>query len=64
MMHEMIAALDAADADDSVRAIIVTGEGEASALAPTWRKAEIPDYDAQGRSEEESALPPGTAAAF
>ena len=27
MMHEMIAALDAADADDSVRAIIVTGEG-------------------------------------
>ncbi len=27
MMHEMIAALDAADADDAVRAIIVTGAG-------------------------------------
>ncbi len=28
MMHEIIAAFDAADADDNVRAIIVTGEGE------------------------------------
>ncbi len=27
MMHEMIAAFDAADADDAVRAVIVTGEG-------------------------------------
>jgi len=27
MMHEMIAALDAADADDAVRAVIVTGAG-------------------------------------
>lgn len=29
MMHEMIAALDLADADDDVRAVIVTGEGRA-----------------------------------
>lgn len=28
MMHEMIAAFDAADADDDVRAVIVTGEGD------------------------------------
>lgn len=29
MMHELIAAFDAADADDGVRAVIVTGEGRA-----------------------------------
>ncbi len=29
MMHEMIAAFDVTDADDSVRAVIVTGEGRA-----------------------------------
>ena len=28
MMHEMVDALDNADADDTVRAIIVTGSGE------------------------------------
>ena len=28
MMHEMVDALDHADADDTVRAIIVTGSGE------------------------------------
>ncbi|MEA2426222.1 MAG: hypothetical protein QOH13_2632, partial [Thermoleophilaceae bacterium] len=27
MMHELIAAFDASDADDDVRAVIVTGEG-------------------------------------
>ena len=66
MMHEMIAALDAADADDSVRAIIVTGEGRGGfcAGADLEKGGDTFDYDAQGRSEEESALPPGTAAAF
>ena len=29
MMHELIAAFDAVDADDAVRAVIVTGEGKA-----------------------------------
>jgi enoyl-CoA hydratase/carnithine racemase len=29
MMHEMIAAFDLADADDDVRAVIVTGSGRA-----------------------------------
>ena len=59
MMHEMIAALDAADADDNVRAIIVTGEGRGfCAGADLERGGETFDYDAQGRSEEKSALPP------
>ncbi|MGB0407474.1 MAG: enoyl-CoA hydratase-related protein, partial [Pseudomonadales bacterium] len=59
MMHEMIAALDAADADDSVRAIIVTGEGRGFCAGADLEKGgDTFDYDAQGRSEEESALPP------
>ena len=58
MMHEMIAALDAADADDSVRAIIVTGEGRGFCAGADLEKGgDTSDYDAQGRSEEESALP-------
>ena len=32
MMHEMIAAFDETDANDDVRAVIVTGEGRASAV--------------------------------
>ncbi len=35
MMNEMIEAFDLADADDAVRAVIVTGAGRASAPAPT-----------------------------
>jgi hypothetical protein len=36
MLRELVAAFDAADADDDVRAVIVTGAGP-SAPAPTWR---------------------------
>ena len=58
MMHEMITALDAADADDGVRAI-VTGEGRGFCAGADLEKGgDTFDYDAQGRSEEESALPP------
>ena len=60
MMHEMIAALDAADADDSVRAIIVTGEGRGFCAGADLEKGgDTFDYDAQGRSEERAPCPPG-----
>ncbi|MDA0956049.1 MAG: enoyl-CoA hydratase-related protein, partial [Proteobacteria bacterium] len=53
MMHEMIAALDAADADDNVRAIVVTGEGRGFCAGADLEKGgETFDYDAQGRSED------------
>ena len=58
MMHEMIAALDAADADDSVRAIIVTGEGRGFCAGADLEKGgDTFDYDAQGRSEEGRPAP-------
>ncbi|MGJ8536903.1 MAG: crotonase/enoyl-CoA hydratase family protein [Parasphingopyxis sp.] len=47
MMHEMIAAFDEADADDAVRAVIVTGHGERAfcAGADLASGAETFDYD-------------------
>ncbi|MEQ9663658.1 MAG: crotonase/enoyl-CoA hydratase family protein [Parasphingopyxis sp.] len=47
MMHEMIAAFDEADADDDVRAVIVTGSGERAfcAGADLSSGAETFDYD-------------------
>ena len=36
MHEELIEAFDLADADDDVRAVIVTGAGRGSARAPTW----------------------------
>ena len=57
MQAEMIAALDAADADDDVRAIIVTGAGRGfCAGADLGRGAETFDYesgDQAERSDEE-----------
>lgn len=49
MMNEMIDALDKADADDNVKAIIVTGAGRAfCAGADLARGGETFDHDAQG----------------
>jgi enoyl-CoA hydratase/carnithine racemase len=42
MMEELIAAFDQADADDAVRAIIVTGAGRGFCAGPTCRKAPRP----------------------
>ena len=48
MMQEMIAAIDAADADDAVRAIIVTGEGRGFCAGADLEKGgETFDYDAR-----------------
>jgi enoyl-CoA hydratase/carnithine racemase len=43
MIHDLIAALDEADADDAVRAIIVTGAGTASRIFPTRTRATAAD---------------------
>ena len=49
MMHELIAAFDAVDADDAVRAVIVTGAGRAfCAGADLSAGAATFDYDALG----------------
>jgi len=42
MGHELITAFDASDADDDVRAVIVTGAGVGSARAPTSSPAARP----------------------
>lgn len=54
MMHEMIAALDITDADDAVRAVIVTGSGERAfcAGADLSEGAKSFDYDASAATGE------------
>ena len=42
MRRELIAAFDAADADDAVRVIIMTGAGKAFCAGLIWRRAAIP----------------------
>ncbi len=54
MMYEMIAAFDVTDADDAVRAVIVTGSGERAfcAGADLSEGAKTFDYDARASSGE------------
>lgn len=54
MMHEMIAAFDITDADDDVRAVIVTGSGERAfcAGADLSEGAKTFDYEARAGSGE------------
>lgn len=54
MMHEIIAAFDITDADDSVRAVIVTGSGERAfcAGADLSEGAKTFDYEARAGSGE------------
>ena len=55
MMHELIEAFDITDADDSVRAVIVTGSGDRAfcAGADLSAGAETFDYDERAKSGEE-----------
>lgn len=57
MMKEMIDALDRADADDTVRAIIVTGAGRAF-CAGADLSAGSKTFDADGRDDRASGLHP------
>ena len=53
MAEELIAAFDAADGDDGVRAIVVTGEGRAfCAGADLGEGAATFDYEARGEADE------------
>ena len=51
MMHEMIDALDKADADDAVRAIIVTGDGERAFCAGADLSEGYKTFDYAARSD-------------
>ncbi len=57
MMHEMCDALDAADADDSVRGIIVTGEGRAFCAGADLSSGGN-TFDADTRTDRPSGLQP------
>ncbi|MEM7004171.1 MAG: crotonase/enoyl-CoA hydratase family protein [Pseudomonadota bacterium] len=57
MMHEMMDACDRADADDAVKAIVVTGAGRAF-CAGADLSAGGKTFDADGRDDRESGLNP------
>jgi enoyl-CoA hydratase/carnithine racemase len=57
MMQEMLDAFDRADADDSVRAIIVTGEGRAFCAGADLSSGGN-TFDADGRGDRPGGLPP------
>ncbi len=57
MLNEMVDALDRADADDNVRAIIVTGSGRAF-CAGADLSAGSKTFDADGRDDRDSGLHP------
>ncbi|MBC2777380.1 crotonase/enoyl-CoA hydratase family protein [Parasphingopyxis marina] len=58
MMHEMCAAFDEADADDSVRALIVTGSGERAFCAGADLSGGAKTFDyAEGKSWNEKGSP-------
>jgi enoyl-CoA hydratase/carnithine racemase len=60
MMKDMIAAFDATDADDNVRAVIVTGAGRAfCAGADLSAGAQTFDYDARGAADREARMRDG-----
>ena len=60
MMKDMIAAFDETDADDAVRAVIVTGAGRAfCAGADLSAGAQTFDYDARGAAEREARMRDG-----
>lgn len=42
MAGELVAAFDRSDADDTVRAVIVTGAGRAFSPVPIWRLGQTP----------------------
>src|SRR6056297_3032395 len=57
MLGEMVDAFDRADADDAIRAIIVTGEGRAF-CAGADLSAGADTFNADGRDDRESGLHP------
>src|SRR4051794_18109490 len=59
MMQEMVEALDMADADDAVRAVIVTGAGRGfCAGADLGAGGDTFDYEARGTAAAEPAVAP------
>lgn len=61
MMAEMIAAFDEADADDAVRAVIVTGAGERAFCAGADLSAGAQTFDYAKRADRGYNVPPTTA---
>jgi len=59
MMHEIIAAFDLADADDSVRAVIVTGEGRAFCAGADLKAMREPGAPRASRVEPDGDGPVG-----
>ncbi|WP_299327012.1 crotonase/enoyl-CoA hydratase family protein [Parasphingopyxis sp.] len=56
MMHEMIAAFDEADADDDVRAVIVTGEGDRAFCAGADLSSGGDTFDYDKRLDRETPI--------
>lgn len=54
MMQEMVAAFDAADADDAVRAVIVTGSGERAFCAGADLSAGAATFDYEQRADKQA----------
>ena len=64
MLEELLVAFDQADADDAVRAVIMTGAGRAfCAGADLSAGGDTFDYDARGRTGRVRRRRPATAAA-
>lgn len=62
MMAEIIAALDECDADDGIRAVVMTGAGDKAYCAGADLGSGADTFDYDKRSDKQSQLPDGIAA--